>query len=109
MDRMTIGRLGEDIAAIFLERRGAVVVDRNRRVGRGEIDLLVDLDGERVAVEVKTSLASSIRPEDHFDEAKEHHVRLAARSLTPPVWRVDLITVGLDGAGATVRWIPAVD
>jgi putative endonuclease len=107
--RMSVGRVGEDIAAAFLTRRGGVVLDRNLRVGRGEIDLLVRLDGERVAVEVKTALEGGDRPEENFDAAKERHVRTAARSLTPPVWRVDLIAVVLGKAGASVRWLPDVD
>lgn len=104
--RMTIGRLGEDIATAFLERRGAVIVDRNVRVGRGEIDLLVDLDGQRVAVEVKSGRSPAARPDENFDAAKEGHVRRAAQRLTPPVWRIDLVTVVFNETGAIVRWLP---
>lgn len=106
--RMSVGRTGEHIAASFLERRGAVVVDRNVRVGHDEIDLLVLLDGERVAVEVKTARDADAHPEDNFDDAKERYVRRAARNLTPPVWRIDLITVVITEAGATVRWLAEV-
>jgi putative endonuclease len=105
---MSVGRTGEDIAASFLERRGAVVVDRNLRVGRDEIDLLVVLDGERVAVEVKTARTADAHPEDNFDDAKERRVRRAARNLSPPVWRIDLVTVVITEAGATVRWLAEV-
>ncbi len=106
--RMTIGRIGEDITAGFLERRGAVIVERNVRVGRGEIDLLIELGGERIAVEVKTGTSASARPEENFGDDKERRVRRAANDLTPPVWRVDLVTVVLTGRGATVRWVPDV-
>lgn len=106
--RMTTGRIGEDIAAAFLRRRGAVIVDRNVRVGRGEIDLLVELGGQRIAVEVKTGTTASARPEENFDDHKEGQVRRAAAGLTPPVWRVDLVTVVLTGHGVTVRWVPDV-
>lgn len=105
---MSVGRTGEHIAAAFLARRGAVVVDRNVRVGRDEIDLLVLLEGERVAVEVKTARDVDAHPEDNFDDAKERRVRRAARNLTPPVWRIDLVTVVLTETGATVRWLPEV-
>jgi putative endonuclease len=105
---MSVGRTGERIAASFLEHRGAVVVDRNVRVGRDEIDLLVVLDGERIAVEVKTARGADAHPEDNFDDAKERHVRRAARNLTPPVWRIDLVTVVITETGATVRWLPEV-
>ena len=102
--RMSIGRIGEDIAIRFLSNRGVRIMDRNLRVGRGEIDVLALVDGERVAVEVKTGLASD-RPEENFDETKERHVRSAIRRLDPPVSRVDLITVALGRAGASVRWV----
>jgi putative endonuclease len=106
--RMSVGRTGESIAASFLERRGGVIIDRNVRVGRDEIDLLVLLDGERVAVEVKTTRDADAHPEDNFDDDKERYVRRAARNLSPPVWRVDLVAVVLNEAGATVRWLPEV-
>ncbi len=105
---MSIGRAGEGVAAAFLKRRGADLLGRNVRVGRDEIDLLVMLHGERVAVEVKTGIGGSALPEDHFDDEKERHVRRAAAGLDPPVWRVDLVTVTLTAAGATVRWLPDV-
>jgi putative endonuclease len=103
--RMTVGRIGEDLAADFLIRRGAAIVGRNVRVGRDEIDLIVELDGRRVAVEVKAALGA-VAPEEHFDAAKEANLRRAVRQLEPPIARIDLVTVVLDGDGATVRWIP---
>lgn len=52
--RHTLGRRGEQLAAEHLQRRGCVVLARNVRVGRGEIDLIVR-DGDTLAfVEVKT-------------------------------------------------------
>jgi putative endonuclease len=53
MWRERAGRCGERIAESFLELRGCDIVDRNARVGRGEIDL-VARDGDAVVfVEVK--------------------------------------------------------
>ena len=53
-DRAAVGRYGEELAARMLEGAGWVVVDRNWRGTRGELDL-VALDGrELVVVEVKT-------------------------------------------------------
>ncbi len=101
--RMALGKVGEDIAAAFLERRGAIVVDRNVRVGRDEIDLLVSVDGRRVAVEVKTARHGQDRPEENFDQFKEQRVRRAAGTVGAT--RVDLITVVFDATGAKVRWL----
>ena len=104
--RISVGRLGENIAASFLEGRDAVIVDRNVRVGREEIDLIIEHNGRRVAVEVKTGVSGSARPEENFDDAKERHVRNAANRLD--IQRVDLVTVLLTATGASVRWLPDV-
>lgn len=53
-DRAAVGRYGEELAAQMLERSAYVIVDRNWRGTRGELDI-VALDGrELVVVEVKT-------------------------------------------------------
>ena len=102
--RLTVGIAGESVAARFLERRGATILDRNVRVGRDEIDLIARVRHVRVAVEVKTGLGSGTRPWENFDDAKEARVRRAARALG--IYRVDLVTVELTAEGVTVRWLP---
>ena len=107
---VAVGRRGEQIAARFLTDRGACIVGRNVRVGRDEIDLLVDIDGKRVVVEVKTATdsGSSPRPEENFDENKAARIRRAARNLDTPVQRIDLVTVVIGADGVAVRWLPGV-
>jgi putative endonuclease len=52
--RRVVGRLGEDIAASHLERRGFAILARNARTRYGEIDIIA-FDGSVLAfVEVKT-------------------------------------------------------
>lgn len=54
MDRSAIGKRGEIEAALFLEKKGYKVLDRNYRCRYGEIDL-VARDGHTVVfIEVKT-------------------------------------------------------
>ena len=105
-----VGRRGEEIAARFLTERGARIVGRNVRVGRDEIDLLLDIDGRRVVVEVKSAIdnGSSPRPEENFDENKATRIRRAARNLDTPVQRIDLVTVVIGVDGVAVRWLPGV-
>lgn len=57
-DRRNIGTKGEVLALSHLEQQGYQLVERNYRIGRGEIDLLVVRDGMLVFVEVKTSTRS---------------------------------------------------
>ena len=106
--RQRIGRFGEQLAADFLERCGARILGRNIRLGRGEIDLHVEIDTSSVAVEVKTIVARS--PEDdalyQFSEKKADTVRHYAGRLVPPARRVDLVTVTLRDSGAEIHWVP---
>lgn len=49
-----LGREGERLAALFLERQGLVIVERNFRTRSGEIDLIARDKKELVFVEVKS-------------------------------------------------------
>lgn len=94
------------MAAAFLQRRGARIVGRNVRVGHDEIDLLASWGDFLTAVEVKTLVGGD--PSEEFTPAKAERFRRAGRGLRPPPRRYDLVTVSLDRAGASVRWIPGV-
>ena len=104
--RRSVGTAGEAAAAHFLERRGAVLIERNARVGRDEIDLIARIDGQTVAVEVKTGLGDGTRPWENFDRHKRTRIRRAADALS--IRRIDLITVELTATGVIVRWLPGV-
>ncbi|MEA3509875.1 MAG: YraN family protein [Actinomycetota bacterium] len=104
--RMSVGAVGELVAARFLERRRVVIVDRNVRVGRDEIDLIVRIDDRLAAVEVKTGLGAGTRPWENFDDEKNDRIRRAVGVLS--IRRIDLIAVVLTTDGAAVRWLPGV-
>jgi putative endonuclease len=104
--RISVGAAGEVLASRFLERRGAVVLDRNVRVGRDEIDLVVRIEGHTVAVEVKTGLGRGTRPWENFDDEKNARIRRAAQALS--IRRIDLIAVEMANDGVTILWLPGV-
>ena len=53
-EKQKLGRKGEDAAAAYLKNKGHVILKRNYRVGRTELDI-VSLDGETLVVsEVKS-------------------------------------------------------
>ena len=53
-NKKKIGDLGENIAIVFLEKRGFQIVDRNYRNKMGEIDIIAQKDDFYYVVEVKT-------------------------------------------------------
>ncbi len=78
--RKEVGRIGEDIAAQFLERKGFKVIARNYRKPWGEIDIIAEKSGIVRFVEVKTVSRESLsdvsremsgyRPEEQVHPAK---------------------------------------
>lgn len=91
------------MAARFLQRRGARVLGSNLRSGPGEVDLLVAFGATVVAVEVKTRIGGD--PMLGFTADKERSFAAAARALRHRPHRRDVVTVRLDDAGATIRWL----
>jgi putative endonuclease len=94
------------LAAAYLAERGGTIVGRNVRAGRGEIDVVMRIGSQLVAVEVKTRVAGDPRPA--YTAEKADHVWEAVRLLKPRPSRVDLVTVELTARGAAIRWMPGV-
>lgn len=81
--RRSLGRRGEDAAALYLERCGMEVVERNWRCRFGEADIVAFDDGTLVFVEVKTRQGVSCGlPEDAVTpEKRARYERIAAMYL----------------------------
>ncbi len=78
--RHRLGRLGEDLAAEHLQRRGFALIARNHRTRFGELDL-IGFDGRTlVFAEVKTRRAGSGSPWDALGDSKRRQVRTMARA-----------------------------
>jgi putative endonuclease len=95
------GPLGESLAQLFLESRGYLILGRNLRVGRREIDLLAERGQTLIAVEVKWRRA---RGEGSPDEAWRRPQRARAGEAVLGLmerwpgaaerpWRFDLVTI----------------
>ena len=96
-----LGKWGEDEATLYLENEGYVVIDRDWKAGKRDLDILaVSPDGKTlVVVEVKTrSDDYLLAPEDAVDAPKIRRIVAAADAyvrffnLELPV-RFDIITV----------------
>lgn len=107
------GRWAEDRAVEYVVReRGARVLARNVRLAGGEIDLVVEEGSAVVFVEVKA------RKEGHASAAfavsadKRRRIGRAAaawvsrRGMPRGGCRFDVVTVGGDGANATLEYLP---
>jgi Holliday junction resolvase-like predicted endonuclease len=84
-------------------------VARNVRVGRGELDIIAEHGGRRIAVEVKSAWIAGRRGRDDdaldaYDDAKATQVWSLAREVG--AHRVDLVVVNFTREGVQVRWVP---
>ena len=103
------GRIGEDAAAQALAARGYRIIGRNVRLGRGEIDLVCEHDGDVVFVEVKARHGAAFgTPAEAVTPRKQRALlALAARYLNRTgrgdrACRFDVVEVWLAG-GRPVR------
>ena len=91
------GALGEELACRFLESRGYSIVERNLRVGGGELDIVARRGSVSVAVEVKWrrgEAADAWRPGQRARSMDAMLHWLASLPDAPGQdWRFDLITI----------------
>ncbi len=75
MNHVELGRQGEDRAAEYLSSRGYLILDRNYRFLRAEVDIVAATEREIVFVEVKTRNSTSFGdPEEHVDDKKKRQL-----------------------------------
>ena len=104
-----IGKLGEDVAADFLKRKGYRILVRNYiprwfTQGRKEIDIVAQKGGFLIFVEVKAGRSvGTFFPEDHVDYKKQQFLIRAAEAylLEKRVpenmeWQIDVVSVLFD-------------
>jgi putative endonuclease len=103
--RQALGRLGEELAAEHLIRRGFRILERNYRTRWGELDI-VAFDGRTLAFcEVKTRRVrreSVLGPFDAIGPGKRSRVRrMAARWMSEPRERAFAPFIRCDAIGVT--------
>lgn len=52
--QLSVGKIGEDLAANFLEKNGYSILERNYRFGHGELDIIAEKNNMLIFIEVKT-------------------------------------------------------
>ena len=78
-ERQQRGAIGEQAAVDYLRQQGFMIVERNWRAGRSEIDIIASRYDELHFVEVKTrKFGTMTAPEDALTEQKARAMRRAA-------------------------------
>ncbi len=97
---MSLGRMGEAIAARYLEKQGYIILERNYRTPYGEIDIISLHRNCIVFVEVKARASSSLGPpEISITPRKAEHMRNAADYYIQQHlelnqdWRIDVVAL----------------
>ncbi len=78
-----LGKWGEDEAARFLERKGYVILERDWRMGKRDLDIIALTENQEtlVFVEVKTRQSDDLQePEEAVDNKKMRNLAVAANS-----------------------------
>ena len=105
-----LGQQGERLAEEHLIGLGAQLLARNYRVDFGEIDLVMEHEGELVAVEVKTrSIEELVQPEETVSRFQLRRIVQAltafavAKDLLESPWRNDVVAIETESDGAVRR------
>jgi putative endonuclease len=100
--KLKTGKIGEDLAAHFLQEIGYKIVARNYHTRSGEIDIIAQHNDVLIFVEVKTARTFSFgETEAWVDEDKQQRIGCAAEKylydfqIEDMDCRFDVITVDL--------------
>lgn len=109
-----IGKLGEDIACMFLKKHGFTGFTRNLREKYGEIDIISQKDGYTHFVEVKTVSRENLYGVEKENSAEENVTREKLIKLSRVIstyvqnnkierWQFDVIAVYLNTNTKTAK------
>lgn len=73
-----LGKKGEELAISFLEKKGFVIVDKNWRLRKAEVDIIARKEDLLIAVEVKTRSTIDFGSPQDFVNPKKIKLLVAA-------------------------------
>jgi len=97
-----LGRIGEGLAINYLLDKGWIILERNWRYGRLELDLIAKVNTSLVFIEVKTRSQKKYgSPEESVISQKEENIRKASLAYIQKLKyngeiRFDIISIILD-------------
>ncbi len=114
--KQKIGKIGEDLAAKYLKRKGYKIIQRNYREKWGEIDIIAQKKNDLVFVEVKTiayyrfpqTKNPSLLPEDEITTKKINNLNKTIlyylnKNKISNSYQLDLITIKIDKTNKKYR------
>ena len=94
-----IGNKGEEIAAEYLSNLGYIILERNWRYGRAEIDLIAKNEDILVFVEVKTRSSDAFgKPEEFISDRQQEFIFTAAQRYMEQIdydWEIRFDSVSI--------------
>ena len=107
------GRVGEDVAVAYLINKGFDILDRNWRIGEGEIDIIVKSGNIIAFVEVKTAYGNTFGdPLEWVNTAKQRQIGKIAEAWIQRhqpedcFFRFDVIALVKKDEGFDLRHLP---
>jgi len=110
-DSHLLGQKGEDLAADHLRKKGYIIVHRNWKAGKREIDIVAENKDYIVFIEVKTRADNyQMHPRNAVTSEKQRSIIYAAdiyiqRYNINKESRFDIVTVITDGKSVEVEHI----
>jgi putative endonuclease len=98
-----IGIKGEQIAANFLLNKGYIILHRNWRSGKKEIDIIATKDDVVAIIEIKTRTNFDFGfPEEAVNRNKQRFLKSAAEAFINdnpqyPIIRFDIVSILIEG------------
>lgn len=82
IDKLSLGKKGEDITVDYLKKHGFIIFKRNYHSRFGEIDVIAEKDNLLLFVEVKTRFENAlVSPGEAVDIIKQNRIKQTARDF----------------------------
>ena len=87
------GDIGEELAVKYLKENYYIICERNKRIGKNEIDIIAKRNGYYIFIEVKTTASDSAEafkyPSEAVTREKQRNMIEAARQYMGGVWEYE--------------------
>jgi len=106
--RIVTGKLGEELAKTYLEKKGYRIIEQNWRTRWGEIDIIAKKGDALVLVEVRAKVGEQFgSPEDTLTYEKKRRLLWNAKAYVANkkykgLYRIDAVCIVLKGNGTEI-------